>query len=119
VADASRGRSLARAAPCRECPFRVDVSPGKFPVERYELLRDTVGQPGAEQPIGAPLFACHLSPDGAETACAGWLATCGHEHLGVRMAVVMGAIPGAALAPQPGWPELHPTYEDVVDRMGG
>lgn len=109
--------ALHRAAPCRECPFRTDTEPGQFTEERYEALQCTVGRPGREASLGAPLFACHKTLEGKEQACAGWLAVCGAEHIGVRLAVSTGRIPGSALAPADGWPELYPDYDSMVEVM--
>lgn len=107
--------------PCDEttdsgrCPFRVDAVPGEFPAERYERLADTAGLPGAEAPVGAPMFACHHTRDGAPVACAGWLRVCGAQHLGVRMAVAERRLPAEALSGRPDDPELFESY-DVMAR---
>lgn len=67
--------------------------------------------------LGAMLFACHQSKDGREIACAGWLAAVGHRHPGVRLAVAMNRLSPDALRPGAGWPELHPTYNDVLHKL--
>ena len=108
-----------RRYPCRECPFRRDTEPGQFPACRYQALQDTAGRPGHEAPLGAPLFACHKSPDGREEACAGWLAVAGYDHLGVRLAVAMGRLPGAALMPGEDWPELFGSYVETAAAQSG
>lgn len=108
--------------PCDEtkqwgrCPFRVDAEPGEFSAERFEQLAETAGLPGAEAPVAAPMFACHR-PAGAapSVACAGWLAVCGSDHLGVRLAVADGRIAPEALARGADWPELFESY-DVMAR---
>lgn len=107
-----------RRYPCAECPFRRDTRPGQFPAHRYEVLRETAGAPGAEAGLQAPMFACHKSPEGREEACAGWLAVCGIEHLGVRLATSFGHLPPEALRPGPDWPELFETYEEMADAQG-
>lgn len=107
-----------RRYPCRECPFRRDVEPGQFTAERFTALADTVGRPGAEAHLGAPMFACHKTPEGKEQACAGWLAVCGSEHIGVRVAVAWGELPAESLAPGDGWPELFTTYDEMAERQG-
>ena len=101
--------------PCRDCPFRRDAPAGHFTPARYEALRCTVGDPGQEAPIDAPLFACHASREGREVACAGWLAVTGHQHLGVRLAVITGALPAEALTPRPDWPALYDSYDQLPD----
>lgn len=105
--------------PCDECPWRRDATPGRFPAERYEQLRNTVGQPGDEAPIGAPLFACHKTPEHGERACAGHLAVEGYNHLGVRYAVAVGRLDPVALSPRPRWPELYGSFDEMVDAQTG
>jgi hypothetical protein len=104
--------------PCDECPWRRDVAPGQFPACRYDALRVTAGRPGAEAPLHAPMFACHKTPDGKPRACASWLAVVGGEHLAVRLAVVMGRLPHAALARRPDWPQLYATYAEMAVANG-
>ena len=108
-----------RRYPCAECPFRRDTKPGQFPACRYSALQDTAGRPGAEAPLGAPLFACHKSPEGREEACAGWLAVAGYDHLGVRLAVAMGRLPASALMPDDGWPKLFGSYAETAAAQSG
>lgn len=96
------------------CPFRVDTPPGEFCSTKYEDLRDTIGSDDAPVLPGAPMFACHKTTEGHEVACAGWLATFGQHHMSVRLAVNLGALPLEATRPQPGWPELHTNYEEVI-----
>ncbi|HEU4544519.1 MAG TPA: DUF6283 family protein [Jiangellaceae bacterium] len=111
---------LARVhRPCDECPWRKDTAPGMFPACRYDALRETAGAAGCEAHMGAPMFACHKSPDGAERACAGWLAVVGYDHLGVRFAAATGRLDPDALSPRPGWPELYDSYEEMAEAMGG
>lgn len=104
--------------PCGECPWRLDAQPGKFPAERYAALRATSRRPdahgGTDAPLGSPFFACHMSGEGKDQACAGWLAVEGWGHIGVRLAVLRGAIDEAALAPGEGWPALHSSYADLA-----
>lgn len=106
--------------PCDEsatwgrCPFRRDADPGEFTAQRYEQLAATAGGPGREAPIGAPMFACHHTADGAEVACAGWLAVCGHFHLGVRFALATGRLDPDRVGPLPGWPELFDSYDEMA-----
>lgn len=108
-----------RRRPCAECPWRRDTPAGQFPACRYEALASTTGSRGREAPIGAPMFACHKSPEGAEEACAGWLATVGYEHLGARFAVITGRLPAEALAPVGDWPPLFGSYEEMAETQGG
>jgi hypothetical protein len=69
--------------------------------------------------LEAPMFACHQSIEGAEQACAGWLATHGWDHIGVRMNLIAGQIPADALEPGPDWPQLWPDFDTMVEQMAG
>lgn len=112
-------RPLAhRHRPCSECPWRVDVASGRFGPERFAALEETHGRPGAEAPLDAPLFACHKSREGADLACAGFLAVEGRHHLGVRLAVIQRRLPVAALQPGSDWPELYRDYESMSTANG-
>jgi len=108
-----------RNRPCGECPFRSDTPPGKFPACRYSALRATAGSPGHEAPLGAPMFACHMTQEGKEVACAGWLAVCGIDHLGIRMAVLTSRLEPADLEPKPGWPPLFASYDEMAAAQAG
>lgn len=105
-----------RSFPCSECPWRIDADLGKFPSCRYEALAETTGARGHEAPFGAPMFGCHKGEPGTDRdlACAGWLAVAGREHLGVRLAVATGRLPGTALASGDGWPELYGSYAEMA-----
>lgn len=104
--------------PCGNCPWRRDSSAGEFPAERYEALRTTVGYPGREAGLGAPIFACHKSEPGSDRACAGWLAVAGADHLGIRLAVALGRLPASALYPGAEWPDLFDSYDEMAERNG-
>lgn len=103
--------------PCDEtrsagrCPFRVDAEAGEFPASRFESLAVTAGREGAEAPPSAPMFACHHG-QGAQVACAGWLAVAGYDHLGVRMAISDGRLTYDALHAE-GY-ELFDSYDDMA-----
>lgn len=104
-----------RRRPCAECPWVKVTPPGRFSRERYEVLRATTGEPGNEAPIGAAMFACHKSAEGKELPCAGWLAAVGYESLTVRVNLATGAIPPEALEPGEDWPELHGSYDEMME----
>lgn len=111
-----KGDSELRHAkkPCADCPWRYDSPPDQFPAERFEALRCTSDQSG----LTAPLFACHKSAEGKDIACAGWLAIEGHSHIGVRLAVITGRLDPAVLETQPGWPDLYPSYDFMLEAKG-
>lgn len=67
--------------------------------------------------VDASMFACHQSRPGREFACAGWLATVGHEHPIIRLAVTKNRLSATALRPGQDWPRLHPTYPDVLNKL--
>ena len=66
--------------PCAECPWRTDVAPGKFPVERFVKLAHTAYD------LAIGVFACHMSKEGGEMACAGFVLMQGAHNLSLRMA---------------------------------
>jgi Family of unknown function (DUF6283) len=106
--------------PCPGCPWRVDQDATAIPGFRLDLaeqLTRTCGEPGLERPLNAPRFACHLSEEGKRFDCAGWLAAVGYHHLGIRLAVIRGEIPAAALRPDDTWPELHTSYDEVLAKL--
>lgn len=103
-----------RKRPCAECPWRTDTPPGQFGPDAYQRLAPTSGTRGAEADLDAPLFACHKSQHGQEIACAGWLAAVGHDHLGIRLAVITGRLPASALTPGEDWPELYESLQDMA-----
>ncbi|WP_324189941.1 DUF6283 family protein [Nocardia cyriacigeorgica] len=112
--ESSAGPLRHRRHPCAECPWRRDVSPGQFSVERFVDMACTSGRPGEEAGLDAPLFACHKTVEGREQACSGWLAAVGYHHLGVRLAVAMGRLDPLALEPGEGWPELFASYAEMT-----
>jgi hypothetical protein len=105
-----------RRYPCNECPWKRDAPVGQFPASRYEALRATSDQSG----MGAPFFGCHKGEPGTGTdlACAGWLAVAGSEHLGIRLAVIMGRLDPGDLRPGDGWPDLYGSYEELAAANG-
>ncbi|MGI5201684.1 DUF6283 family protein [Spirillospora sp. CA-108201] len=111
-ATRTAGPRIAHCArPCPTCPWRVDTAHRIAYPNVAEYAADTIGEPGREAPIGAPMFACHAIDLVPGWLCSGWLAIVGQHHLTVRYAVAIGALPAAALAPRRGWPELFPTYQ--------
>lgn len=116
---------LYRQFPCggrRPCPFRRDAAPGEFPARRYEELADTAADT-AERKVSSfgRWFGCHEGEPGTgeDLACAGWLAVCGPEHIGVRLAVLKGELPPRAVYPDRGrWPELYGSYAQMAAANG-
>lgn len=108
-----------RKRPCGECPWSKETPPGQFPLSRYEEIAHTSGEPGTEAPLGAPLFACHMSLEGRDVPCAGWLAAIGRESLPVRVLVAYEELPPEVLDPGPDWPELFDSYAAMMNAQGG
>lgn len=98
--------------PCDECPWRKDAEPGRFPPERWAALTATSPdiRTGFGPEFGAPLFACHKTPEQGERACAGWLAVEGSAHPSVRLAAVLDKLPPDMLQPKEDWPDLHESF---------
>ena len=109
------------AKPCLSCPWRVDKDAADIPNFDLELAEGLAGCCPDKRNMGpdyrASMFPCHQSKDGAEIACAGWLATVGHRHPGVRLAVAVGRLDASALRPGNGWPVLHPNYQQVIEKL--
>jgi hypothetical protein len=107
--------------PCPSCPWRRTAGASDIPdfdLKLAEKLADTCpDHRGMGPDFGAAVFACHQSRDGQEFACAGWLATVGHCHPAMRLAVISGRLDPALLEPGADWPELHETYGEVLDKL--
>lgn len=65
--------------PCAECPWRQDVKPGKFTPERFRTLARTAYN------MATSIFACHMSKEGGEVACAGFVLMQGAHNLSLRL----------------------------------
>jgi hypothetical protein len=64
------------------------------------------------------MFACHKTAEGREIACAGWLAVEGVNHVGVRLAVAQDRCDADALTPDPNWPALYDSFNDMASANG-
>ncbi|MGV8399277.1 DUF6283 family protein [Pseudomonas aeruginosa] len=109
------------AQACASCPWRKDRSAtdiANFSLEMAENLAATCPDARGMGPdYGATWFACHQSKEGAEFPCAGWLASVGSAHPGVRHAIMSGRLDAASLtAPQDG-PELHESYGEMIAKL--
>jgi hypothetical protein len=111
---------MACRKPCPSCPWLVGNDGSDIPnfsLELAEGLRSTCPAGHLGPDFGAPLFACHQSRPGAEILCAGWLATNGHAHPGVRLKIAQGRIEIEALTPRPGWPALHGSFDELIEKL--
>jgi hypothetical protein len=96
--------------PCAECPWRKDVVPGKFPPERFEKLAETCEEGGLH-----PVFACHMTPEGEEKACAGMILVVGADLNAVRLAMCTGRVnPVTILTKAP----LYASYAEMAAANG-
>lgn len=111
----------ALAKPCPSCPWRMDKDASDIPNFSLALAEGLStccpDNRGMGPECGAGMFACHQSKDGAKITCAGWLATVGHRHPGVRLAVAMKRLNMSALRPGNDWPTLHSSYQDVLEKL--
>lgn len=106
--------------PCRSCPWRVDQHAHAIPnfsLELAERLEATCPSGGYGVDMMAPQFACHQSNEGEEIVCAGWLAVAGGRHPAVRLAVATGRLSPDALSPGDDWPELHESFNDLIEKL--
>ncbi len=104
-------------APCPCCPWRVDHAGGSsipsFSIDKARNLACTVGGSDAFRPI----MACHLSPEGDEIPCRGYVAAVGWSNLAVRMAAIEGRIDIYGIIDAAEDIELHPTFDDMLDAL--
>lgn len=107
--------------PCPSCPWRVDQGakdiPGFSMTKARDLAATCPNERGHGPTFGAELFACHQSREGSEIPCAGWLATVGHAHPAVRIAVMGGRLSMDALSLGADWPLLHDNYGQVLQKL--
>jgi hypothetical protein len=66
--------------PCVSCPWRRDIPIGKFEPDRFRRLASCAYD------MARLVFACHMSKEGAEFACAGFLLQSAGHNLSVRLA---------------------------------
>lgn len=109
------------ATPCPSCSWRLDAMARDIPHFDLDLAENLAAtcpdERGMGPDFGASMFACHQSKEGREIACAGWMATVGHRHPGVRLAVAMKRLDPSALRPGARWPALHPNYQRVLEKL--
>lgn len=93
--------------PCSACPLRCDRAAS--PIQRAQLkAATTAGQP----------YRCRTmdpGPDGRLRLCAGWLTVAWRGSRWVIAAVQEARLVLADLRPDPGWPELHTSVDQVVE----
>jgi hypothetical protein len=98
-----------QSSPCAECPWRMDVAPGRFPADRFRDLAVTAYDMAVDQ------FACHKSPQGREFGCAGFVLRGATHNLGARLAARAGRLDLREIAsPFP----LHESYRAMAIANG-
>ncbi len=103
-----------RTWPCVGCPGRADAHNRLVYLNLAAYAEGTCGKPGAEAPLGALMFGCHMSRMNPAELCAWWLAVFGYQHLTVRLAIASSVLPVSVLEPGPGWPPLFPSLEAAL-----
>ncbi len=107
--------------PCPSCPWRIDQDALAIPYFSLDLAEQFAATCPDDRNMGpdfgSPQFACHQSRPGVEIVCAGWLAVVGNAHPGVRLNVALGHTPHEALSPGEGWPALHGSYGEVIEKL--
>lgn len=107
--------------PCPSCPWRVDQTAADIPNFQITLAEDLAAScpddRGFGPDFGSPVFACHQSRPSDEVVCTGWLAVVGNCHPMIRLKVMLGGIKAEALAPGPGWPVLHTSFQQVIEKL--
>ena len=99
----------AQARPCAECPWRIDVAPGRFEPERYQALAATA------EDLSVRIFSCHKSAEGADVVCAGFLERGAMHNLAIRLAYVSNEI---ELLDRSGGLDLHEDYRAMAIANG-
>lgn len=121
MTDRDNCRLAPLKQPCGSCPWRVDARASDIPGFDMDLAvglaKNCPDARGHGPEFGAAIFACHLSTERAEFACAGWLAAVGAAHPGVRLAIITGRLSPTQLQPGPDWPTLHASYHDVLRKL--
>lgn len=71
---------LSRTKQCAKCPWKVDVDPFDIPngycVEKHKNLSSTMASGSILEQLSSRTtnaMACHLSKEGEEQMCIGWL----------------------------------------------
>ena len=102
---------MPKRKPCPSCPWRRSTPPGGFPggcIDSRRLLA-MVGN-GMGQ-----VMQCHCTPDDDRAAvCVGFALQVGHDSIGYRFAVLVGAVDPDVLETDA---ELH-TLQSLITTHG-
>lgn len=108
-----------RRKPCPGCPWWQHAHAQDIPGFELELAENLAGTCEGKAQLDEPMFACHQSEPGEEVVCSGWLAVYGDDSFPARLARSQGRLPRERFAPNPAWPALHDTYEQMMDKLRG
>jgi hypothetical protein len=111
--------SFLRRKPCPGCPWWRHTHAQDIPGFELELAEQLAGTCEGKPQFDEPMFACHQSMPGQEVVCSGWLAVYGNDSVPARLARAQGRLPHEPFEPDPAWPALHPSYEDMMDKLRG
>lgn len=90
--------------PCAECPWRTDVPARKFPISRFRALAESAYD------LARMIFACHMSKEGGEVVCAGYILSQGAHNLSLRLSKQKFNVSSDA--------PLHPNYRAMAIANG-
>lgn len=97
--------------PCANCPWRVDAPRGHWdPSHFFEIWRNC-------QDDGAHEMLCHKSTVSKPLPCQGWARVIGFAAIGIRLAVMRGALSAAEVADRSG-PKLFRTFATMLRANG-
>lgn len=99
--------------PCKSCPWIASNTPDMIPhydPHKAACLAETCRDDGTK------IMACHLSAEGAEFPCAGFVVQVAGDSIGVRLAIVLGQLDfdDYEAGPEP----LHPDFEAMHRAQG-
>lgn len=100
--------------PCGGCPWKVDSKGGvaipNFSIEKARNLANTVGPDDGFRTI----MACHLTDEGEDAPCIGYLVQAGWSNLSVRMMAISGRLPLSEIIEACEGIELHPDFDAML-----
>lgn len=101
--------------PCLSCPWRVDRHAADIP--GFDLAKAEALESSTSDKFGAPVFACHQSVPEQEVVCVGWLVRYGYHNISIRLMLLNNLMKPEALEIGPGWPELHHTFDELIEKL--
>lgn len=105
-------------APCGSCPWRRGAKSESIP--NFDSNRATCSLPQVAGDTDGfrPIMACHLSDEGGDRPCVGYVVSDdGWRNLTVRMAVIDGRIDLDAMREAAEWIDLYSTFEEMLTAL--